>query len=132
MTRSFRTLVQRSALLLMLLLAVQQAAWADNPGVSTTLACRYDDPFVFCTQGCKNRDYNWKPLSPIAGTWIAVQGYCPWPQSKGTCCVGNVCFMLWTDTAVRAVSQYMAICPRAHEEGDWKGQGRPESTPFDH
>ena len=132
MTRSFRTLALRRAVALALLLGMQLAAWADEPGAYTRLACRDNDPFVLCTQGCKNQHYNWKPLAPELGTWIAVRGYCPWPQSKGTCCVGNVCFRLWTDTAVQAVGQYMAICPRAHEEGRWEGQGRPERTPHDH
>jgi hypothetical protein len=131
MTRSFRTFVLQR-LLPLLLLCMQPAAWADEPGAHTVFACRDDDPFVVCTQGCKGKDYNWTPLSPTSGTWIAVAGYCPWPQSKGACCVGNVCFQLWTNTAVRAVAQYMAVCPRAHEEGNWEGSGRPESTPYDH
>lgn len=114
-----------------LAMGVQFAAYADTP-IYVKLECRDDDPFVFCTQGCKGNDKNWTPLSPIAGTWMAVPGYCPWPQSQGACCIGNVCFTLWTQTAVKAVGQYMAICPKAHEEGRWEGQGRPESTPYDH
>ena len=118
-----------------LLLASVFVARADQPGQSIDLACRDNDPYVFCTQGCKDRDKNWIPLVPIAGTWISVPGYCPWPQSEGACCVGQVCFALWTRTAVEAVGQYMAICPRAHEQGDWEsynGQGAAEDEPYSH
>ncbi|MGW8344868.1 hypothetical protein ACWGY7_13005 [Xanthomonas axonopodis pv. khayae] len=87
---------------------------------------------VFCTQGCKDEDKNWTPIDPISGTWVAVPGYCPWPTSTGPCCVGNVCFNVWTQTAVTAVGQYMSICPQAKKQGQWKGKQRPEKVPFDH
>ena len=132
MARSFPVPAWRLVVLLALLPGVLPSAFADEPGTSLRLACRDDDPFVLCTQGCRNRDYNWRPVAPVAGTWIAVPGYCPWPQSQGACCVGNACFRLWTDTAVRAVAQYMAICPRAHQQGRWLGPGRPDKTPHDH
>ncbi|MGH8028135.1 MAG: hypothetical protein ACREO0_15565 [Pseudoxanthomonas sp.] len=122
--------MKRGIWILAIMLGVQFAAYADTP-IYQKLECRDDDPFVFCTQGCKNQDKNWTPISPISGTWIAVTGYCPYPTT-GACCIGNVCFQPWTQTAVKAVYQYMAICPKAHEQGQWEGQGRPESTPYDH
>ncbi|AAM38880.1 hypothetical protein GUF72_07820 [Xanthomonas citri pv. citri] len=109
-----------------------QAASAAGQSVYQELACRSNDPFVFCTQGCKDEDKNWTPIDPISGTWVAVPGYCPWPTSTGPCCVGNVCFNVWTQTAVTAVGQYMSICPQAKKQGQWKGKQRPEKVPFDH
>lgn len=110
--------------------AFQGSALAE-PGVYQQLACRDNDPFVFCTQGCKNQDKNWTPIDPISATWVAVPGYCPYPTT-GACCFGYVCFQSWTQTAVTALGQYMSICPAAKRQGDWKGSGRPESTPYDH
>jgi len=97
------------------------------------LSCRDDDPFVFCTQGCKGRDKNWIPVTPRAGVWVAALGYCPWPTTTGPCCVGNVCFRTWTQKAVDAVGEYMRICPiGGGKASDWKGRQRPEKVPKDH
>ncbi|MEJ1126650.1 hypothetical protein V9L20_03685 [Variovorax sp. CCNWLW225] len=113
-----------------LCLGMQAAAQADQR-VYQQLVCRDNDPFVFCTQGCKDQDKNWTPLDPIAGSWNAVPGYCPWPSTY--CVVGPLRFGSdWTQTAVTAVFQYMSICPAAHRQGQWKGSGRPESTPYEH
>ncbi|PPU30525.1 hypothetical protein [Xanthomonas sp. CFBP 7912] len=113
-------------------LLFSQAASAAGQSVYQELVCRSNDPFVFCTQGCKDEDKNWTPVDPISGTWVAVPGYCPWPTSTGPCCVGNVCFNVWTQTAVTAVGQYVSICPHAKKQGQWKGKQRPEKVPFDH
>lgn len=45
-----------------------QAASAAGQSVYQELACRSNDPFVFCTQGCKDEDKNWTPIDPISGT----------------------------------------------------------------
>lgn len=110
-------------------LGIQITAQAE--GVYQHLVCRENDPFVFCTQGCKGKDKNWTPVDPIAGVWIAVPEYCPYPTT-GPCCFGAYCLRSWTQTAVVAVAQYVAICPAAKQQGDWIGSERPESTPFDH
>ncbi|QNH19478.1 hypothetical protein HEP73_00368 [Xanthomonas sp. GW] len=97
------------------------------------LSCRKNDPFVFCTQGCKGKDKNWIPVTPSAGLWVAAPTYCPWPTTTGPCCVGNVCFRTWTQTAVDAVGEYMRICPDGGgKASDWKGRQRPEKVPEDH
>ncbi|UYB52716.1 hypothetical protein OCJ37_01755 [Xanthomonas sp. AM6] len=108
-------------------------ATAEAAGFYVPLACRDDDPFVFCTQGCKDQDKNWIPTDPVSGAWIAAPGYCPYPTT-GTCCFGYVCFLPWTQTAVTAVGQYMSVCPVARKEGNWKNTDgrRPESVPYDH
>ncbi|KTF40879.1 hypothetical protein OZ12_04525 [Xanthomonas translucens pv. translucens] len=96
------------------------------------LACRDDDPFVFCTQGCKSPDKNWIPTSPSTGMWMATPGYCLYPTT-GPCCVGTYCLMSWTQTAVNAVYQYERICPvGGGKASDWKGRQRPENVPKDH
>jgi hypothetical protein len=120
----------RLAAMLALYLGMQITALADK-GVYRDLVCRDNDPFVFCTQGCKGQDKNWTPIKPIAGSWRAERGYCPYPTT-GKCCFGYVCFRPWTQTAVAAVYQYMDICPAAEQEGDWTGSERPESVPYDH
>jgi hypothetical protein len=108
-----------------------QAAALAEPGVYQQLVCRDNDPFVFCTQGCKGQDKNWVPDDPIAATWHSVDGYCPWPSTN--CVIGPYRFGTdWTQTAVTAVFQYASICPAAKQQGDWKGSGRPESTPYEH
>ncbi|WP_082143478.1 hypothetical protein [Xanthomonas sp. NCPPB 1128] len=117
--------------ILVAFLGFQGAAGAQQ--VYEDLACRDNDPFVLCTQGCKGRDKNWTPVTPQAGVWIAVPGYCPWPTSTGPCCVGNVCFKPWTQKAVDAVYQYMYICPIGGGKArDWTGRQRPEKVPKDH
>lgn len=124
--------------ILAIMLGVQFTALADTP-IYQRLACRDDDPFVFCTQGCKGKDKNWIPMSPESGTWMpapvpGTYGYCP--IATTATCPANVypyvIFLPWTQTGVEAVYQYMAICPRAHDTGPWEGPGRPESTPYDH
>jgi len=107
---------------------------ANAVGPYVKFECRDNDPFVFCTQGCKGSDKNWIPLSPSSGTWMAVPGYCPYPTT-GACCIGYVCFLPWTQTAVTAVGQYMAMCPiGGGKASDWKNTDgrRPESVPNDH
>ncbi|WP_371184254.1 hypothetical protein [Xanthomonas sacchari] len=96
------------------------------------LACRDNDPFVLCTQGCKGKDKNWIPTSPKAGMWVAAPGYCPYPNT-GECCYGYVCFMSWTQKAYDAVYQYMRICPiGGGKASDWTGRQRPERVPYSH
>ncbi|WDS34652.1 hypothetical protein [Pseudoxanthomonas sp.] len=113
-----------------LLLLGAQTAYADT-AISETLVCRDNDPFVLCTQGCKDDDYNWKPKNSMQGTYTPVMPYCPWP-STGECCIGYVCFEPWTQTAFTAYFQYARICRKAHKEGKWVGEGKPEETPYDH
>lgn len=114
-----------------LCLGMQATAQAE-PGVYQQLPCRDNDPFVFCTQGCKGQDKNWTPLDPISATWLPVQGYCPWP-STSDCWVGPYYVgKAWTQTAFEAWGKYVSICPAAKQQGDWKGPGRPESTPHEH
>jgi len=96
------------------------------------LACRDNDPFVLCTQGCKGKDKNWIPTNPKTGVWLAAPGYCPYPNT-GECCYGYVCFMSWTQNAYDAVYQYMRICPvGGGKASDWTGRQRPERVPYSH
>ncbi|MFA0924343.1 hypothetical protein [Xanthomonas fragariae] len=104
---------------------LQTTATASTP--HTTLVCRMDDPFLFCSKGCDSSDYNWKPVDPISGTWEAVSPYCPFPTPTSTnYCVG------WTMKAITALSQYETICPGAVKEGKWEGPRQPELVPFKH
>ncbi|PPT75140.1 hypothetical protein [Xanthomonas arboricola] len=115
--------------MLMLAMCFVGEAAAQKKGV--TLVCRSDDPFVFCTQGCKDEDKNWIPVDPISATWVAVPGYCLFP-SPSPCCAGAVCLQAWTPTAITALAQYESICPEAKKQGKWTGQKRPENVPFAH
>lgn len=123
--------------ILAILLGMQGVALADQPGKYARLVCRDDDPFVFCTQGCKGQDYNWKPVGdPTKGGWQPVNGYCPIPVIALNCQVGP--YRLgrdWTQTAYVAWFQYMEVCKWPHEEGKWEardGQGNPEDEPYSH
>ncbi|MCE4361550.1 hypothetical protein ABQZ69_12860 [Xanthomonas sp. WHRI 8391] len=100
-------------------------------GTYQPLVCRDNDPFVFCTQGCKDNDKNWLPIDPISGSWVAAPGYCLVP-SLSPCCAGPVCLQAWTPTAIAALAQYQSICPDASKQGKWTGQKRPENVPFNH
>lgn len=94
------------------------------------LVCRDNDPFVFCTQGCKGVDKNWAPLDPISGSTTPVLGYCVLP-SPSVCCKGPYCGA-WTATAIEAYYQYKEICPKAMKQGKWNGTKPPEAVPYVH
>ncbi|PKV11482.1 hypothetical protein CVO74_18190 [Xanthomonas prunicola] len=94
------------------------------------LVCRDNDPFVFCTQGCKGADKNWIAIDPISGTTAPMLGYCVQP-SLSVCCKGPYCGP-WTQTGIDAYYQYKRICPKAMKRGSWNGKRPPENVPHDH
>lgn len=126
--------MKRWMMALVLALGLLSVASADEPGTYKQV-CRSDDPFVYCTQGCKETKA-WKPAQPYASIAYRPQpGYCPLPMT-GQCCFGNVCFKAWSQ---RDYNDYMqnrvTVCPRAHDDGDWvreNGQGAPEDEPVSH
>lgn len=107
---------------------LQANATATAAPVYEELVCRDNDPFVFCTQGCKSPDHHWEPTDPISGAWVPVPPYCPYPTTVSTkYCKG------WSQKAFTAFFQYQSICRQAKKEGDWTDKGRrPESTPKEH
>lgn len=120
-------------IVLLMLMSVAGVTHADNAIYKQV--CRMDDPFVYCTQGCKETKA-WKPRKPYAGVGYTPQpGYCPWPMT-GKCCIGYVCFKPWSMADYNDYYQNrVAICPRAHDDGAWvreRGQGNPEDEPITH
>lgn len=120
-------------IVLLMLMAVAGVAHARDDIYKQV--CRMDDPFVYCTQGCKETKA-WKPSTPYAsGNYRVQRGYCPYPNT-GKCCFGYVCFKSWPVADFNDLFQNrMVVCPRAHQAGDWvpeRGQGRPEDEPVSH
>lgn len=54
--------MKRWMMALVLALGLLSVASADEPGTYKQV-CRSDDPFVYCTQGCKETKA-WKPAQP--------------------------------------------------------------------
>lgn len=98
--------------------------------------CRSDDPFVYCTQGCKETKA-WKPLS-VGGSGYANAGYkpktppyCPYPTMS--CCDSYCALRPWPQRDYNDYYQNrVTVCPAANKDGKWIGSGRPESTPVSH
>ncbi|MGY0505430.1 hypothetical protein [Luteimonas sp. e5] len=109
-------------------------------GVSTPTGCytelkdssgrlfRDNDPFLFCTQGMRERPRAWNPLKPSLGLWIVTPGYCivpstscPYPYS-----------ISWSQREVDGERLYRTVCPAAMREGAWEGEGQPDRTPWVH
>lgn len=126
--------MKRLMITLLLALGLQQSAFADKPAISQQV-CRSDDPFVYCTQGCKETKA-WKPAKPYASLAYKPQpGYCPLPMT-GQCCFGNVCFTPWSQADYNDyMRNRVVVCPKAHSSGEWEaqdGQGAPEDEPVSH
>lgn len=122
------------------LLPVSFAAVADQPGLGEQDICRDRDPFVYCTQGCKETKA-WKPASPYASVAYRPQlGYCPVPVVQtGSCPFDVKPYLIFLGWGQQDYDDYMqhrvVICPRAHTAGDWErydGQGEPEDEPYSH
>jgi len=111
--------------ILVAFLGMQGIASAQD--VYEDLSCRSNDPFVFCTQGCKSPDRHWKPVGAGAG-WMPVFPYCPYPTLVSTqYCTG------WSLTAYKAFFEYQRIClAGGGKASDWTGSQRPEKVPEDH
>ncbi|WP_242112616.1 hypothetical protein [Luteimonas aquatica] len=93
-----------------------------------------DDPFVYCTEGCKETKA-WKPAPPYAGVgYIPQLGYCPFPTTS--CCDSYCILQPWsTDDFNDYFQNRVRICPRAHTDGSWvprDGQGSAADTPYSH
>lgn len=121
------------------LLTVAGTVTASNDVTNSPEVCRSDDPFVYCTQGCKETKA-WKPAKAPGAGYASIAykpepGYCPLPMI-GTCCFGNVCFEPWSQEDFNDYYQNrVRVCPSAHEDGEWEsgdGQGEPEGEPFSH
>ncbi len=69
---------------------------------------RYNDPFVFCTEGVP--EHGWIAVNPIAGTWTAINYYVNYQ---------------WIPT-------YTIVCPRGMKYGIWSGPGPANMSPFMH
>jgi len=114
--------ILKIALLVAVLLSVRLDA---APKYYERLMYRFDDPFVFCTQGQdRNRNPNpcWKPVSPYTGAFIWMP-HCRPPNPYG---------VDWTQDDWASYFTYVRVCPFAEDSGSWDGPGRPESTPFTH
>ena len=121
---------------LLLIVGVQQAAFATPPFYQQV--CRSDDPFLYCTKGCKETKA-WKPRAPYTNplAYTPQLGYCPVPVVQTGSCPFDVkpylIFMGWGQRDYNDYTQnYVVVCPQAHQDGKWEGQGRPENTPFNH
>lgn len=101
------------------------AAHAQSGGYYQALAYRYDDPFVFCTegQGWKNDPLQcWIPVAPYTGAFTLMP-YCqPFTQWGKP----------WTNDDFASLAQYRSTCPKAVDSGQWDGAGQPDKVPFDH
>lgn len=129
--------MKRMFWMVLLAIGVSGSVLAEND-ITIKLECRDDDPYVFCTQGCKGQHKNWVPTNPGTTAWMAVGNYCPWP-STGPCCIGNYCWTPWTQTAFTEWIKFMNICGVDRHHGgnasDWvpeNGQGNPEDEPVSH
>ncbi len=111
-----------AVLVLLAFNATAQSAGGGS-GYYERLQYREDDPFVFCTQGRKERDKCWIPLPPYTGNFMMMP-YCNPPNSP----YGKS----WTQDDWSSLYQYQSVCPRAINSGQWEGSGRPEQTPFSH
>lgn len=113
------------------LLAVSTGAQADE-GKYQYIPCRMDDPFVFCTQGCRSMtepSSAWKPIKGTAGEYTVTPGYCPEYVYYAKGCKD------WQPMEVVALNQFKQVCKWPHEAGEWvpeNGQGRPEDEPIKH
>lgn len=130
--------------LVLLLLAGNAFALEKPPlpcaGISTSQGCysklqdsngksfRDDDPFLFCSDGMKERPRAWNPLAPAMGTWYPTPGYCAVPATSCPYVYG----INWTQREIDGVYLYMRVCPAAKRKGNWEGGGRPENTPHNH
>lgn len=129
--------MKRWIVMAMLMLGIYAPVLADQPGIYNEV-CRRDDPFVYCTQGCKETKA-WKPLS-VPGKGYANAGYkpqigyCPYPTT--VCCDQYCVLRPWSQEEYQDYWEHrVVICPKAHEEGDWEpynGQGAPEDEPESH
>ena len=100
-------------------------ASAQSVGYYEPLRYRDNDPFVFCTQGQDlklNPAPCWKPLPPYTGNHMWMP-YCRPPNPYGKD---------WTDEDWDSYFQYLRVCPAAIKSGRWEGEGRPESSPYEH
>lgn len=131
--------MKRVLLGLLLVFGVQVVAYAAND-MYMQLVCRSNDPYVFCTQGCKEPDRAWVPVNHAIGLWRAriEENYCPYP-SVSPCYIYPTWYRGWGQTAVTALGQYLAVCTDTVHHGgrksDWvprDGQGEPEDEPFSH
>jgi hypothetical protein len=103
---------------------VAAALFTLTASAQDVLQFRANDPFVFCTQGQDLPDPCWKPLPPYTGggAWTFT-GVCDPPNKYGRS---------WTADDRLALSQYQAICAKAHNSGAWTGDTPPEMVPFKH
>lgn len=137
--------MMRWLFVLILLFACGNAFGQSKPappcaGISTSQGCytklkdstgqlfRDDDPFLFCTDGMKERPRAWNPLVPTAGTWFPTPGYCVVPATNCPYRYGKD----WSQREVDGVFLYMRVCPAAKQQGRWDGPGRPENSPHSH
>ncbi len=93
--------------------------------------CRSDDPFVYCTQGCKETKA-WKPSTPYASiAYRPSVGYCPYPTTQ--CCDSYCVLRPWSQRDFNDYYQNRVyVCPAAHTDGKWIGGGRPDKVPVIH
>lgn len=111
--------------ILVAFLGLQGVAGAEE--AYENLSCRSNDPFVFCTQGCKPPDRHWRPVGTGSG-WAPIAPYCPYPTVVGTkYCKG------WSVIAYNAWWERQRICHvGGGKASDWTGRQRPETVPGNH
>lgn len=118
-------------ILFLAVLMTAQCAHAADKAYYENIRFRDDDPFVFCTRGIKDNPRAWSPQQPIRALWRLTPGYCPVPTT-GTCPVYPYTYKQWSNNDVNSLQQYMSVCPRAESEGRWRGNGKPENSPYSH
>jgi hypothetical protein len=77
---------------------------------------RFNDPFVFCTEGWSPvAVMGWKPLPPYTGAYAVLR-----PQK------------FWSFDDWNALWYYMTVCPQAVQPGAWTGPTPADVTPVLH
>lgn len=109
--------------LVIVLVSFNAVAQSGGTGYYEQLQYRDNDPFVFCTQGRKEKDKCWIPLPPYTGNFMAMP-YCNPPNTYSG--------KSWTQDDWNSYYQYLRVCPRAINSGRWDGTGKPEETPNSH
>jgi hypothetical protein len=90
-------------------------------GAQEVIRYRYNDPFVFCTEGMKIPLPCWVPIAPFTGQFMYT-GLCePNPYGRP-----------WDQQDYDALSQLVMICPQARTSGGWSGKGRADTSPLVH
>lgn len=95
---------------------------------------RFDDQFVYCTQGAKDTKA-WKPAKPYASAAYRPSiGYCPYPTTS--CCDSYCALRPWSQEDYNDYFQNrVVVCPQAKQDGRWdrsNGLGNPEDEPISH